>query len=231
MGHSVWRGPFYFLCLVIAMETFIFVLEIIGTLAFSVSGAMTAIKKKMDIFGVIILGLITAVGGGVIRDLVLGITPPNTFNNPVYALCSAATSIIVFLPNVRRHFVHHPKLYDKLMFLMDTAGLAIFTVVGVQIATQRNVDCNLFLLVFVGVITGVGGGVMRDVLAQNMPYIFVKHIYACASIAGALTSAILWLFVPAEAAMTVGAAVVVLIRVLSAHFRWSLPHPVDVEDK
>lgn len=211
------------------METFIFALEIIGTIAFSASGAMTAIKKNMDIFGVIILGLITAVGGGVIRDITLGIAPPNTFNNPVYAIFSAATSIFVFLPNVRRYFIHHTKLYDRLMFIMDTAGLAIFTVVGVQIACLHMEQYNLFLFVFVGVITGVGGGVMRDVLAQNTPYIFVKHVYACASLAGAIICALLWRVAVPGVAMPVGAAVIVVIRILSSHYRWSLPHPIDAE--
>ncbi len=230
------RGPFFspVICAVFfmrgdPMETFIFILEIIGTVAFSISGAMTAIKKRMDIFGVVTLGLITAVGGGVIRDLVLGITPPHTFNNPAYALASALTSICVFLPAVRRFFRRHTYLYDHMLFYMDTIGLAIFTVVGVQIAAAHAQQVSMFLFVFVGVVTGVGGGVLRDVLAQNTPYIFVKHVYASASLIGALICALLWKTPVPAAAMPVGAAVIIAIRMMSSHFRWSLPHPRDDE--
>ena len=144
-------------------ETLFFVLELIGTIAFAASGAMVGLKKGMDIFGVAILGLCTAVGGGVIRDLVLGITPPVTFQDPVYALIAIATSIAVFLPAVRSRLERGSRLYDVVMLLMDSIGLGVFTVVGVQSAYSVSSSYSIFLLAFVGVITGVGGGVLRDV--------------------------------------------------------------------
>lgn len=204
------------------MHFFIIFIELVGTVAFAVSGAMTAMKKKMDVFGVIILGLITAVGGGIIRDITLGITPPATFRNPMYALTAIITATIVFLPWVQRQFRRYQRVYDFILLAVDSIGLGIFTVVGVEAAFTKSEHCGMLLLCFVGVITGVGGGVLRDVLAGDMPYVFVKHIYACASLAGALIC--IWLWPVSHAlAMMLGAAMVVLIRGLSAHFRWSLP--------
>ena len=205
------------------MHILILILELIGTVAFSLSGAMTAIKKNMDIFGVMILGLITAVGGGVIRDLILGITPPATFQDPIYATTALITAVIVFLPFIRKLLHRYHRAYDRLLFAMDALGLGIFTVIGVRAAFSLSGDYSLFLMSFVGVITGVGGGVLRDVLAGNTPYIFVKHIYACASLAGALVTTLLWKALPSLWAMAIGLLVVVVIRVLSAHFHWRLP--------
>lgn len=207
------------------MNIFILILELIGTVAFSISGAMIAIQKRMDIFGVIILGLTTAVGGGIIRDLVLGITPPATFQNPIYATCAIVTAIIVFLPVVQRLFHRYQRAYDIMMLTMDSLGLGIFTVIGVQAAFSQSGSYSMFLMAFVGVITGVGGGVIRDIMAGNMPYIFVKHIYACASLVGAISCVLLWKPLGGAAAMAIGTILVVLIRFLSAHFRWSLPKP------
>ena len=203
-------------------ERLLLVVEIIGTVAFAVSGAMVGLRKGMDIFGVCILGLVTAVGGGVIRDLVLGNTPPATFQSPVYALVAVAVSLIVFLPFVRRLFDRFQNFYDHLLLGMDSLGLGIFTVVGVRTAYDAGHD-GFFLLIFVGVITGVGGGVLRDILAGQTPYIFVKHIYACASLVGAVVCVVLWGLIGGIWSMISGAASVVVLRTLAAHFRWNLP--------
>ena len=205
------------------MSVFITILELIGTVAFAVSGAMLGVKKHMDIFGVMILGLVTAVGGGVIRDLTLGITPPATFRDPIYAVTALVTAAIVFLPGVQRLLERHHRTYDLTMLWMDSLGLGIFTVIGVQAAFATSASHGIFLLIFVGVITGVGGGVLRDMMAGEPPYIFVKHIYACASLAGAVACALLWRYLSGAVAMVVGTIIVMGIRFLSAHFRWSLP--------
>lgn len=205
------------------METLVFILEIIGTIAFAVSGAMVGINKKMDIFGVCILGLTVAVGGGVIRDLILGNTPPNTFRNPVYAAVAVSVSIIVFIPGIRRLLRKSQKIYDMTMLIMDSIGLGVFTVVGVQVSKSVTYDASTFLTVFVGVLTGVGGGILRDLFADDMPYIFVKHIYACASLLGALLCALLWNLLGSAAAMLIGCTAVIVLRLLAAHYRWSLP--------
>ena len=209
------------------MEQLFLILELVGTLAFAASGAITGLKKNMDIFGVCILGLTTAVGGGVIRDLLLGITPPGTFQDPIYAVVALLTSLVLFLPRIRRLLMWDQQLYDLVLLTMDSAGLGIFTVSGIRIAYQAAPHPSLFLLVFVGVVTGVGGGVLRDVMAGDTPYIFVKHVYASASLAGALTCVGLWPLVGEAAAMLCGGGLVIAIRILSAHFRWNLPHAHD----
>lgn len=209
------------------METFILILELAGTMAFAASGAITALKRGMDLFGVCILGLTTAVGGGVIRDVILGNTPPATFLNPIYASVALVTSLVLFLPRIRHLLMWDQRLYDLSMLILDSLGLGIFTVVGIRIAWRSTAEPTLFLLVFVGVVTGVGGGVLRDVMAGDTPYIFVKHIYACASLAGALVCAGLWRPAGEVAAILAGAGVVVLIRFLSAHYRWNLPRARD----
>lgn len=212
------------------MGILIFVFEIIGTVAFAVSGAMTGLKNKMDIFGVMILGVVTAVGGGVIRDLILGITPPGMFGKPVYAVVAMVTAVITFLPAVRRLLTKNQRVHDFVLLILDSLGLGVFTVVGIQTAYRASSGYGAFLIVFVGVITGVGGGVLRDVLAGERPYIFVKHIYASASIAGAIACVLLW-SVNSTAAVVVGAVLVFVIRLLAAHFRWSLPKAEIEQEK
>ena len=193
----------------------IFALEIIGTIAFAISGAMVGIEKKMDIFGVLVLGMTTAVGGGIIRDLLIGVVPPMAFQEPVYALTAIAVSIIVFLPFVRNRI----NKISKMILLMDSIGLGIFTVIGIKAAASFN---NAFLSIFLALVTGVGGGVLRDVFAQDRPMIFVKHFYASASIIGAVVSLLLW-NINVETSMIVGAATVIVLRILAAKFRWHLP--------
>lgn len=212
------------------MGILIFVFEIIGTVAFAVSGAMTGLKNKMDIFGVMILGVVTAVGGGVIRDLILGITPPGMFGKPVYAVVAMVTAVITFLPAVRRLLTKNQRVHDFVLLILDSLGLGVFTVVGIQTAYRVSSGYGAFLIVFVGVITGVGGGVLRDVFAGERPYIFVKHIYASASIAGAIACVLLW-SVNSTAAVVVGAVLVFVIRLLAAHFRWSLPKAEIEQEK
>lgn len=132
------------------MDILIFAFEIIGTIAFSVSGAMTGLKKNMDIFGVMILGVVTAIGGGVTRDLILGITPPGTFGHPVYAIVATVTAIITFLPAIRRLLTSNQHVHDFVLLILDSLGLGVFTVVGIQTAYSVSTGRGAFLVVFVG---------------------------------------------------------------------------------
>ena len=198
-------------------------LEIIGTMAFAISGAIVGIQNQMDIFGVSILGLTTAVGGGVLRDLILNITPPAAFRTPFFAVTAVAVSIVMFIKPIHSSFEQAGTIYEKLLLIMDSIGLGLFTVIGIQAAKASSADTNLFLETFVGVLTGVGGGLMRDVFAGKKPSIFVKNFYACASIIGAWACVLLWPHIGDNAAMAVGAALIVVLRLLAAHFRWSLP--------
>lgn len=203
-----------------------FFMEMAGTVAFAASGAMVGVERNMDIFGVSVLGVVTAVGGGMIRDIVLGIIPPNVFTNPVYALVATITSCVVFLAFYwkRQLLEGHMRLtYDRVMLVMDSIGLGIFTVVGVNTGIRSGYMDNVFLLVFLGTITGVGGGLMRDMMAGVPPYIFVKHIYVCASIVGAVVCVYMNRFVGNVEAMMVACFVIILIRYLAAHYRWNLP--------
>ena len=198
-------------------------LEIIGTMAFAISGAIVGIQNQMDIFGVSILGLTTAVGGGVLRDLILNITPPAAFRTPFFAVTAVTVSIVMFIKPIHSSFEQAGTIYEKLLLIMDSIGLGLFTVIGIQAAKASSADTNLFLETFVGVLTGVGGGLMRDVFAGKKPSIFVKNFYACASIIGAWACVLLWPHIGDNAAMAVGAALIVVLRLLAAHFRWSLP--------
>lgn len=204
-------------------ETIYFVMEMVGTVAFSISGTLIGIKKRMDILGIIILGTTTAVGGGILRDIILGIDPPNAFVRPEYLAVAAVTAIVVFIPAVRNYLDQSTEIFEKLLLLMDSVGLGIFTVVGVKAGYMVSGFNNIFLLLFVGVITGVGGGVLRDVFAQEPPYIFYKHFYACASVSGAIFCIVCRKLFGEGIAMFGGTAVVVLLRLLAAHFRWKLP--------
>ena len=203
-----------------------FFMEMAGTGAFAASGAMVGIERNMDIFGVSVLGVVTAVGGGMIRDIVLGIIPPNVFTNPVYALVATITSCVVFLVFYwkRQLLEGHMRLtYDRVMLVMDSIGLGIFTVVGVNTGIRSGYMDNVFLLVFLGTITGVGGGLMRDMMAGVPPYIFVKHIYACASIVGAIVCVYTYRWFGVVFSLIFGSAAVILMRYLAAHYRWNLP--------
>lgn len=207
-------------------STVIFIMEIIGVIAFAASGAMVGIKKNMDIFGIAVLGVVTSVGGGIIRDLVLGINPPKVFNNPVYVMVALATSCILFiiLYIFRKQKPHNIKsIYEIMMLIMDTIGLGIFTVLGVKTGIQMGYEDQEFLLIFVGTITGVGGGLLRDMMAGVAPAIFVKHVYASASIAGAVVCAVLAHYIALEKAMILGFLLICIIRFLAAYFRWNLP--------
>lgn len=206
-------------------DSIIFIMEIIGTIAFASSGAMIAFRKNMDIFGVNVLAIITAVGGGCIRDLIIGRTPPIMFIRPIYAVVAMITCNLLFiLFFYNRKLLKTPFMvtYERLMLILDAVGLGIFTVTGVSTGMEMGYNDNLFLLLFLGVITGVGGGVLRDVLATQKPYILVKHVYACASLLGALICALLWP-VGSIPAMWIGTATVWAIRIPAMIFRWNLP--------
>ncbi|MBE6633679.1 MAG: trimeric intracellular cation channel family protein [Ruminococcaceae bacterium] len=211
------------------MDTILFFLELLGVVAFALSGAMLAIRKGMDILGVCVMGATTAVGGGILRDLMLGITPPSTLLNPTYALIAIGVSLFVFLPFAQRFLVGRShKIYEWFVLIADSIGLGIFSVMGVGICYDSYPNASILMATFLGVITGVGGGVLRDVMSQSKPYILVKHFYACASIIGALLCALLrpWLGVLPAAA--IGSAVIFGLRILAAIFRWELPKYPEV---
>jgi uncharacterized membrane protein YeiH len=213
------------------MEKLTFILELFGTVAFAISGATTAIRKNMDILGVCVLGLVTAIGGGITRDILLGALPPAAFINPVYLYVGLATALVMFVPAVRRALFTNHRVFDLLLLLSDSVGLGIFTVVGVGVTVAAGHGTNMLLCVFLGVLTGVGGGVIRDVLAGDVPYIFVKHIYALAAAAGALVCCICVRLADIGLGYIAGFAVVFVLRLCAAHFHWDLPKARNVEEE
>ena len=211
-------------------NSIIFAIEIIGTIAFASSGAMLGIRKNLDIFGVVVLGLCVAVGGGIVRDIILGLTPPSAFRDSSYALTALATAVLLFgIVYWKQEILtsRYMEIYEKVMNYCDAAGLGIFTVLGVYAGYEQGYR-GRFFLIFLGMLTGIGGGVIRDVLADTMPFILRKHIYAVASLAGAfvcqrLIGRNLYL------ALAAGTVVVLVIRILASHYRWNLPKPLREE--
>ncbi len=211
------------------MEKLTFILELFGTVAFAISGATTAMRKNMDILGVCVLGLVTAIGGGITRDILLGALSPAVFDNPVYLYVGLAAALVMFVPAVRRALFANHRVFDLLLLLSDSVGLGIFTVVGVGVAIHAGHGENMLLCVFLGVLTGVGGGVIRDVLAGDVPYIFIKHIYALAAAAGAIVCCICDRVADLGLGYIAGFAVVFVLRLCAARFRWDLPKARNVE--
>lgn len=210
-----------------------FVIEVIGTIAFASSGAMVAIKKQLDLLGVVVLGATTAVGGGMMRDIILGNLPPSLFTNPVYVLTAFFTVLLLFvIVRLNQQILESRYIaaYEKMMNLFDAIGLAAFTVTGIDTAMLAGYSEYHFLCIFLGVLTGVGGGVLRDIMAGQTPYILRKHVYASASIAGALCYVFLADWLTGDASMIISACVVVLIRLLATKYCWNLPTATKKQD-
>ena len=211
----------------------LFLFDLIGTIAFAISGAFVGIRKGMDIFGVNVLAVTTACGGGLMRDLIIGSIPPQMFRNPFFVMVAIVVANVVFLlVYLHRHMPRKvAPLYDKLLFWFDSLGLAAFTVDGVMAGIAMGYGDNEFLICFLGFMTAVGGAALRDVLAGQTPDIFRKHVYAVAAIAGAvLMVALLRLFGSEQIAMLGGFLLVPVLRFLAAHFRWNLPKVKMDED-
>ena len=203
----------------------LFLMELIGTIAFAASGVMVGIRKNMDLFGVCVLGTVTAVGGGMIRDIVL-CQIPSALLEPIYVETSVITALLIFgflYFKADKNAARFHNSYDRVMQLMDAIGLGIFTAVGVMTGIKQGYTDNTFLLAFLGTVTGVGGGLLRDMMAGNPPYIFVKHIYACASVMGALSCIFLYRQFGELPAMMISSMLVFVIRLLAAKYRWNLP--------
>ena len=206
--------------------TLLGIFDLIGTVAFAISGAITGIQKSMDIFGVNILAILTACGGGLLRDIVMGKFPPSMFVNPFYVAVAVVVANIIFLimyfhKGIPEKFSN---VYDRGLFICDTAGLAAFMVDGVMIGVNFGYESDFFLLVFLGFITGVGGGVLRDVLSNQMPAIFVKHVYALPVIIGGILMVVMHDIMGSwNVPMVCAFSLVLLLRWFARHFLWNLP--------
>lgn len=207
-------------------EILMLVMELLGTVAFSVSGTLVAARCGLDLFGVLTVGTITAVGGGIIRDIMIGQIPPSVFSNPLVLILALLTSLVVFIVafiNSKRIKDLHQKI-DGINIFFDAMGLAAFSVTGVEVTCVAGYGKNIALVIILGVITGVGGGVLRDVLVNEKPYILIKHIYAVASLIGSVVYYIVGVHLEHELVGTiVSVLLTITIRMLAAKFRWNLP--------
>ena len=202
------------------------ILEIIGTVAFAVSGAFVAIKARLDLFGVLFIGCITAVGGGIMRDILIGQTPPVIFSKLYILIIAACSALIVFVISYiyNQKFDELEKKTEHVNNFFDAIGLAAFSVMGTETAFVQGLSSNVFLAITLGVLTGVGGGVLRDILTSTTPYIFKKHVYAVASLLGASVYYILRVILDGTLiASAVGMLLILAVRMLATKYLWGLP--------
>lgn len=205
---------------------FIFYCELIGTVIFALQGSIVAIEENLDILGIFILALSTAVGGGMFRDLILGNTPPAMFIHPIYCITAVITVSLIIVTYKYHLTLKTTKSYIYLVHsvtVLDAIGLGIFTVVGANVSIQSGYGENIFLCSFVGVMTGVGGGLLRDILANRTPVILKKEIYAVASIIGAVSYCYLNSVLPKSLAVYISVGIIVMIRLLAVHYNLHLP--------
>ncbi len=209
------------------MSDIILVLELIGTVAFAVSGAVAAMEKHLDIFGVLFCGIITALGGGTIRDTLLGKFPPAMFSDYIYLIFAVATSLVAFIAAkiLNTRFERNVKIIDKVNNFFDAIGLGVFTVVGIDAAINAGFPQNAFFAIFLGATTGCGGGILRDIIIREIPSVFTKRIYAVASLAGGTLYYLLLVTFSVGNIIAVSAsiALIFLLRLFASLFRWDLP--------
>ncbi len=199
------------------MDTsYISIIDILGTFSFAAAGSFAAMEKRLDPFGVLIIAFVTAIGGGTIRDLLIGDLPVAWLTNAsaIFAILLATVSTMFFGGQMKK--------LHTMLFLFDAIGLGLFSMIGIQKGMMHGLGTGICIML--GTITGCFGGVLRDVLVNNVPLIFEKEIYALASImGGALFFVLLWLGMTVNVASVIGIIVVFLIRILAVRYNWSLP--------
>ena len=194
----------------------LYLLDLLGTAAFAASGAWAGVRREMDLFGVLMLGMVTAIGGGTLRDLLLGDLPPFCFKNEVYLWLPLLVALLVFAAH--RFF---PKLETPLLYF-DAIGLGTFVVIGTGKALAFQT--GPIGAVLLGVMTGTAGGAIRDILSNQVPLILRREIYASACILGGTLLVILTrLQVASNISLLIAASSVILLRLLAIHYNWSLP--------
>jgi uncharacterized membrane protein YeiH len=198
----------------------IYVLDILGTFAFALSGALFASDKKFDLFGVIIIAFVTAVGGGMLRDILINAHPINWIGDLNYLWTIFIAVVFTFL------FKSKIAYLSKTLFLFDTIGLSVFTLLGLEKALLF--DLHPFVALIMGMISAVFGGVLRDVLTNQVPLIFQKEIYASACLAGGITYLLLHYFgISENSNFIISAIVIISIRVIAVRFKLQLPKIKD----
>lgn len=196
---------------------FYFVIDILGTIAFAISGVLVAMDKRLDAFGVFIIAFVTAVGGGTLRDLLIGIKPVGWLNAPMHLLIIVITVLLAII------FVKQLKYVRKSLFLFDTIGIGLYTMVGVEKGLVA--DLPPVMCIALGTITACFGGVIRDILCNEIPVIFRKEIYATVCILGGLVYFLLIQFpIQNTIAYSMAIVTIIIMRVLAVRFKISLPN-------
>ena len=203
---------------------FYFAIDILGTIAFAISGVLVAMEKKLDLFGVLIIAFVTAVGGGTLRDMLIGNTPVIWMRESVYIFTILGTVIFAIL------FVKQLKYLRKTLFLFDTIGIGLFTMVGIE--KGLSAELMPIMCIILGTITASFGGVIRDILCNEIPVIFHKEIYATACILGGVSSFLL-IQLPIDGAYAYIAAIliIILVRILAVRFHIALPSIYRSQEK
>lgn len=192
------------------------VIDIVGTFVFALSGVMVAVEHRFDFFGTIILAFVTAVGGGTLRDILIGSTPVSWMGSEVLIYVILSTIPLAYL------FLNFLKRLRKTMFIFDTIGIGMFTILGLE--KSLEIGLSPIIAVMMGVVSAVFGGVIRDVLSNQVPLIFRKEIYAFACFAGAVSYLLMeYIYELKELNMLVAILVVIIIRVLAIRNKWSIP--------
>lgn len=194
----------------------LYTLDLIGTIAFAASGALAGVRHGMDLFGILVLGMVTAIGGGTIRDLLLGDLPPFCLHNEIYLWLPILVALFVFFTHRR-----WPKFKSILLYL-DAIGLGTFVVIGTGKAL--SFETGPLGAVLMGVMTGTAGGVLRDILSNEVPLIMRREVYASACIIGGVLLVLLQMLeINNNLSLLIAASAVILLRVLAIHLNWSLP--------
>jgi uncharacterized membrane protein YeiH len=203
--------------ILLSVPVLIQILDLFGTMAFAVTGAFKAIEHKSDIVGIIILSTITGVAGGVIRDIIFGKFPPTVVINPLYLVVTVVTAIVIFIlyPSIKIHW--------NLFLKFDAIGLGVFTVIGASIA-YNIFGLNFLTMAFAGVLTAVGGGILRDVFVNEVPLVFVKELYASTSFIGVVILFVMLVMgINLYSATIPSILAVTSIRLLAMKYNWNLP--------
>ena len=192
-------------------------LDLFGTMAFAVTGAFKAIEHKADIVGIIILATITGVAGGTIRDVILGKELPNSLIDPSYVIITVVSAIVIFLLHSKM------KKHWNIFLKFDAIGLGVFTVIGATFA-YNMFGMNFLVIVLSGMLTAIGGGILRDVFVSQTPIVFVKELYASASFLGASVFYLVILLTNDVYAGTIsGLLLATGLRIVAMKYNWNLP--------
>lgn len=194
-------------------------LDLLGTFFFAISGCMLAARRGFDIVGSLLLGSLTGLGGGVVRDVILGVRP-SSFVHPIYLAPCAVATVVVFFS------MRHVEAFSRTLLVFDAAGLALFCTTGTTTALQAGM--NPIAAALLGVTTGVGGGLLRDVVANRDPQLFnPTDLYAVPAMLGAaLTAGAAWASLPTPVVELPVAVIVFAFRVVSLRFHWHVPGAV-----